>query len=68
MTLYRNTTWTRRNYECTNVVFQEVPDGDVPRRFNGNPAPEGEWVKADIIPVEMMELGGFGGYRFHGFM
>jgi hypothetical protein len=68
MTTYRNATWTARNYECTNVVFQVVPDGDVPRRFNGNPAPAGEWVVAKDIPSDMAPLGGFGGYAFYGYM
>ena len=69
MTLYRNATWTARNYDCTNVVYQEVPKGDVPRRFNGSPAPEGEWVKTDKpVPAAMMDIGGFAGYRFHGFL
>ena len=68
MTIYRNANWTARNYDCTNVVYQVVPEGEMPRRFSGQEAPEGEWVKADAIPSNMQELGGFGGYKFHGFM
>lgn len=67
MTTYKNANWTARNYDCTNIVFQTVPDGEAPRRYNGEVAPAGEWVKADSIPAKFSELGGFGGYRFFGF-
>lgn len=67
MTIYRNANWTSRNYDCTNVVFQIVPEGEVARRFSGQIAPEGEWVKADEIPANMSDLGGFAGYTFYGF-
>ena len=68
MTIYRNANWTRRNYDCTNVVFQIVPEGREPHRMNGQKAPAGEWVKAEAIPGNMESLGGFAGHSFFGFM
>ena len=68
MTIYKNINWTVRNYDCTNVVFQKVPDGNQPRRFNGEIAPEGEWEVAQNIPAEMTDIGGFSGYSFYGFL
>lgn len=67
MTIYRNANWTRRNHECTNVVYQVAPEGVAPRRYNGDAAPKGEWVEADAIPGDMQKIGGFAGFTFYGY-
>jgi hypothetical protein len=39
-----------------------------PCRFSGAAAPDGEWVKADRIPADMQDIGGFMGHTFYGYM
>jgi hypothetical protein len=68
MNIYRNTNWTGRNYDCTNVVYQVVAGDQKPCRFSGAAAPDGEWVKADRIPADMQDIGGFMGHTFYGYM
>ena len=68
MALFKNTTWTKRNYDLTNVVYQVAPHGEPPRRFNGDVAPAGEWERVTDIPAGFDDIGGFSGYTFHGFL
>ena len=67
-TIYRNATWIKRNYDCTNVVYQTAPAGEAPRRANGDAAPADEWVPADAVPSEMIHLYTVNGFKFYGFV
>ena len=62
--IYRNTNWTRRNYDCTNIVYQVT--NEAPRNYNGELADN--WERADKIPDDMMKIGGFAGHEFYGYM
>jgi hypothetical protein len=68
MTTYRNANWTKRDYDCTNIVYQVVDGNADPRRFNGFEAPAGEWVKVSEMPEGLDKLGGFGAHTFYGYM
>ncbi len=81
MTTYINKNWTKRNYECTNVVMQ-ITD-QAPRDYNGKEDTDGHWVEVDASEVADIEtlcgctfaefkgfekIGGFGAHSFFGYM
>ncbi len=59
MKTFKNTGWTKRNYECTNVVACQ-----------GTTAPKnGTWVECDAsVIVGLTPLWIEGGIRFFGYM
>ena len=65
MTIYRNNSFTSRNYECINIVYQTT-DGK-PRNYNGTEAPE-NWTAVDDMPAGLDFIGGFGGHKFYGYL
>lgn len=68
MNIYRNSTWTKRDYETTNIVYQVAPDSDAPRNYSGQIAPEGQWVREENIPADMVKIGSLGRYSFYGYL
>lgn len=67
MTIYRNKNWTRRNYECTNIVAV-VSDTKPTVGWNGEPADY--WVQAvDQQSLGNLEqIGSFAGMTFYGYL
>ena len=81
MQTFINKNFTKRNYECTNVIMQTV--AGAPRNYNGSEDVAGNWVEVDAEEVaDIAELtglslpeyrgfdkiGGFGGHSFFGYM
>ena len=42
MTTFKNTNFTKRNYECTNVVFCQAEN-----------APDANWAECEEIEIEL---------------
>ena len=53
MTIYRNTKWTSRNYETTNIRFQRA--SAQPRNYTTGAVDLANWVEVDPVEVALWE-------------
>lgn len=72
--IYINKNFTRRNYDCTNVVIQHVAECEQPRNFGTGDVDVENWIEYDakrdtLANLEtMMKIGGINGNEFFGYM
>ena len=83
MTTFKNINWTKRNYDCTNLVYQV---SDIPRNYQTGQADTANWEEVDAAEAaeiaeyaqlgmcyfadakNMMKVFGMGKSDFYGFM
>jgi len=61
MTTYKNTNFTKRNYDCTNIVFCTTNDIE-------NITRPGNWVECDDSANDLDQLFMENEVRYFGFM
>jgi hypothetical protein len=67
MTIWRNGNYTKRNYDCTNVVCCVTEDNNFPTA-SGKPIP-GIWNKDNMFDISILTpLYAIGNAHFHGYM
>ena len=64
MKTYFNTNYTKRNYECTNIIFIQVPEGEA--------LPNGKWTECNEDAMDnykgLTPLHRIGEVRFFGYL
>ena len=67
MPWYRNSNWTKRDYDCTNVVACEAPSKP---DFGWNGAPADYWTPTsrEFLPNRLEEIGSMKGVKFWGYL
>ncbi len=67
MPVFRNRNYTKRDYDCTNIVACEAPERP-DFGWNGQPADYWEPSPGRLLLDGLQEIGSMKGVRFYGYL